>query len=556
MDIEPRRLGKYELRQPLARGGQGEVWKAFDPHLRRYVAIKQLHANVQSDPDFISRFEREARFIAALHHPNIVQIHDFQSIQLPGSDTTTAYMVMDYIEGPTLADYIRNTSRKGHFPDAADIVYIFTAVSLAIDYAHGQGMIHRDIKPANIILDKRSLPAESIGHPILTDFGIAKLQGAFGDSTKVLGTPLYTSPEQAQGLSGDKRSDLYSLGIILYEMTTGVTPFRGASPMAIFMQHYQETPPPPAVFNPGIPPALSQVILKSIAKNPDARFQSAADLTIALAEALNVPVPAALRKTASSSLGTSPLPSPPSRFEHSPLPIIPSPSVSASLTHASSTPAMIPADSRSWTAQRSHPGMNVSGAIMPPPQATAPVAPPPANRRKKGLYIGLIALLIALVASASVLYAHFAPKTPPTTSNPIVGQVLFLRSPNVAPGNFDEVQITLQGIPDTPSGKTYYAWLENGTEDIPPVHWSFTVRGGKLSPSIYIDTPQHRNLLTQLSHYFLITLQSQDTTVPPPPDDNNERLYYASISPTTSSTPSFAIRQCQQSNANDICTQW
>ena len=560
MDIEPRRLGKYELRQPLARGGQGEVWKAFDPQLRRYVAIKQLHANVQSDPDFISRFEREARFIAALHHPNIVQIHDFQSIQLPGSDTTTAYMVMDYIEGPTLANYIHNTSCKGHFPDAADMVYIFTAVSLAIDYAHGQGMIHRDIKPANIMLDKRSLPAESIGHPILTDFGIAKLQGAFADTTKVLGTPLYTSPEQAQGLSGDKRSDLYSLGIILYEMTTGVTPFRGASPMAILMQHYQETPMPPAIFNPGIPPALSQVILKSIAKNPDARFQSASDLTIALAEALNVPVPAALRKTASSPLGTSPLPSPPSRFEHPPLPIILSPSVSTSLTHASSAPPMIPADSRSWTVQLSHPGMNVSGAIMPPPQATAPVAPPPvpppANRRKKGLYIGLIALLIALVASASVLYALFAPKPPPTTSNPIAGHILFLHSPNAAPGNFDEVQITLQGIPDTPSGKTYYAWLENGTEDIPPVHWSFTVRGGKLSPSIYIDTPQHRNLFTRLPYHFLIILQSQETFVPPSQNDNNKRLYYASISPTTSSTPSFAIMQCPQSNADTICTQW
>src|SRR5438094_7734221 len=110
MSTEPRRLGKYELRERLARGGQGEVWKAFDPQLRRYVAIKQLHANVQSDPDFISRFEREARFIASLHHPNIVQIHDFQLVQTSDADTTLAYMVMDYVEGPTLAGYIGNTS--------------------------------------------------------------------------------------------------------------------------------------------------------------------------------------------------------------------------------------------------------------------------------------------------------------------------------------------------------------------------------------------------------------------------------------------------------------
>src|SRR5438128_12272286 len=124
MSAEPRRLGKYELRERLARGGQGEVWKAFDPQLRRYVAIKQLHANLQSDPGFVSRFEREARFIAALHHPNIVQIHDFQVVQTAGSDTTVAYMVMEYIKGQTLAAYISNTSRKELFPDAADIVYI------------------------------------------------------------------------------------------------------------------------------------------------------------------------------------------------------------------------------------------------------------------------------------------------------------------------------------------------------------------------------------------------------------------------------------------------
>jgi serine/threonine-protein kinase len=116
MSTEPRRVGKYELRERLARGGQGEVWKAFDPHLHRYVAIKQLNANFQDDPDFNSRFEREARFIASLHHPNIVQIHDFQFIRTPDSNTSTAYMVMDYVDGPTLADYIRATSRKREFP--------------------------------------------------------------------------------------------------------------------------------------------------------------------------------------------------------------------------------------------------------------------------------------------------------------------------------------------------------------------------------------------------------------------------------------------------------
>ncbi len=508
MDTGTRRLGKYELREPLARGGQGEVWKAFDPRLQRYVAIKQLHANLQSDPDFISRFEREARFIASLHHPNIVQIHDFQIIQTPGSDATTAYMVMDYIEGSTLAHYIHNTSRKGQYPDAADLVYIFTAVGLAIDYAHERGMIHRDIKPANIMLDKRSHTVRSIGQPILTDFGIAKLQGAFADTTRVIGTPLYASPEQARGLSGDKRSDLYSLGVILYEMTTGTPPFRGDSPMAVLMQHYQENPTPPDLINRLIPPALSEVILKSITKDPDARFQSASAMTIALAEALNVPIPAEFRKTASSPDLTS------VTHPHNPL--------------QPSSPAEIPA-----------------------PLVAAPITPQPTTprqpiRQRKSLYVGLIALLIVLVVGASV-YALLTPKgtmTPPI-ANPIVGHVVFLNAP---PGALDEVQITLQGIHDAPPGKTYYAWLLNSSENIPPVGWSFTVHNGSLYPSTYTD-PLHKNLLTATMPYlFLITLQNPGLNGPS--FISSERLYYANISQTKSS---FDIMRCPQSSSNNPC---
>jgi len=512
MDTEARRLGKYELREPLARGGQGEVWKAFDPSLQRYVAIKQLHADLQSDPDFISRFEREARFIASLHHPNIVQIHDFQIIQTTGSDTS-AYMVMDYIEGPTLAYYIHNTSRKGQYPDAADLVYIFTAVSLAIDYAHERGMIHRDIKPANIMLDKRSPTARSTGRPVLTDFGIAKLQGAFADTTRVIGTPLYASPEQAQGLSGDKRSDLYSLGVILYEMTTGIPPFRGDSPMAIFMQHYQENPTPPALINRLIPPALSEVILKSIAKDPDARFQSASAMTTALAEALNVPVPAEFRKTASSPdlMGIS--------HPHNPIQQPSSPLITAPPS-------------------------------PPPGSQHLPLPKKPASRRKT-LYIGLVALLVTLVVGSSVLYALFAPKgqPTPTTPNPVVGHVDFLSSPNVPPGTLDEVQITLHDIPDTPSGKTYYAWLKYYNDSILPLRWQLTVQNGSVSSPPH-PALQHENL-PSLVYFFLITLEDPGSVGSFPTNNPNGRLYYANISPTKSS---FDIMKCPQSSSNNPCT--
>src|SRR5207248_1164186 len=156
MTTHPQHLGKYELHERLGRGGMAEVWKAFDAQLRRYVAIKLLHANLLADPDFVARFTHEAQIIASLHHPNIVQIHDFHISQSPESDSTTAYMVMDYVEGQTLADYIHNTSRMGKFPPAADIVRLFTSIGIAIDYAHQHGMIHRDIKPANILLDKRN----------------------------------------------------------------------------------------------------------------------------------------------------------------------------------------------------------------------------------------------------------------------------------------------------------------------------------------------------------------------------------------------------------------
>ncbi|TMC18390.1 MAG: serine/threonine protein kinase [Chloroflexi bacterium] len=305
MSTELRHLGKYELQKRLAHGGMGEVWKARDTQLGRYVAIKLLRTDMRHNPDFVARFEREAQLIAALRHSHIVQIHDFQvaSTSADGEDTM-AYMVMDYVEGQTLADYLRATSRKGQFPPATDILYLFTGISLALDYAHKQGMVHRDIKPANILLDQRLPNAKPMGEPVLTDFGIARLQGAASRTVigSLLGTPLYISPEQAQGHHGDRRGDLYSLGVILYEMVTGVTPFRGANTLAILMQHLHEMPTPPALINPNISAELSAVILKSLAKKPEDRFSSASELTLAMAEAMHLPPPARLLPLPASDL--------------------------------------------------------------------------------------------------------------------------------------------------------------------------------------------------------------------------------------------------------------
>src|SRR3989454_10502379 len=243
MSTSPRRLGKYQLQQQLGHGGMAEVWKALDTQLQRYVAIKLLHANLKEDPHFIARFEREAQLIASLHHPNIVQIHDFQ-IASSEEDGTIAYMVMDYVEGQTLAAYIRRTSGLGNVPSPTEIVQLFTSIGLAVDYAHQQGMIHRDLKPANILLDKRNTTRNPMGEPILTDFGLARLMATSAATFTATqpGTPLYASPEQANGYPGNERSDIYSLGVILYEIVTGVPPFQGDSPTAVMTLHLNATP--------------------------------------------------------------------------------------------------------------------------------------------------------------------------------------------------------------------------------------------------------------------------------------------------------------------------
>src|SRR6266568_7298672 len=300
MSAGPRRLGIYELQQRLGRGGMGEVWKAYDTHLQRYVAIKLLHADLQIDPSFIARFEREGRVIASLHHPNIVQVHVLRVVRPQKSEHRIAYLVMDYVEGQTLESYIAKTSTVRKFPSPTEIVHLFTSISLAIDYAHQQGMIHRDLKPANILLDKHNTTRNPMGEPVLTDFGVAKLLGVSSTTLSAAqsGTPLYSSPEQARGYPGSERSDLYSLGVILYEMVTGVVPFRGDTVVAVVTQHLNATPTPPSLLNPNIPPALAMVMLTALPKDPNARLSSASAMTVAIAQSLTLPVPEILGKSA------------------------------------------------------------------------------------------------------------------------------------------------------------------------------------------------------------------------------------------------------------------
>ncbi len=527
MRIEPRYLGKYELQERLGRGGMGEVWKAFDPQLRRYVAIKVLNADLREEPDFVARFTQEAQLVASLHHPNIVQIHDFQFTDTPDGNSSMAYMVMDYVEGTTLADYIYSTSRKGQFPSAVEIIHLFTSISLAIDYAHRQGMVHRDIKPANILLDKRNTTRNPMGEPILTDFGIAKLQGnaTLAATHGWLGTPLYLSPEQAQGLPSDRRSDLYSLGIIAYEMITGIPPFRGDNALSIMMQHYSAMPTPPAAVNPHVSPALSAVILRSIAKDPDARFSSASAMTIAMAEAFNVPAPAELRLYAAPT-GSVEI------------------SARSDLPVASSQPGSLSSDG--WAMARGMPASQDVLAQSPPPVST-PMLPQytRGGRPKRWLAPIIIASIVVLIAAGfGAFYLRSQKSAAPAP--PVVGLVSFSSSEqfvqNTSQGIADKLTIDLHNIQSPPAGKSYYAWFlpdSNNPEGPIFVLGKVTVDHGTIHYP-YAGNQRHDNLLSSNSR-FLITEEDASITPIVPSTDHSVWIYYAAIPEIPSAKDHFSV---------------
>ncbi len=260
--------GRYELGEILGFGGMSEVHLARDTRLHRDVAVKVLRADLARDPSFYLRFRREAQNAAALNHPAIVAVYD------TGEAETTAgplpYIVMEYVEGVTLRDIVHN---DGPMPPKRAIEVIADACQ-ALNFSHNHGIIHRDVKPANIMISKT-------GAVKVMDFGIARALAETHSVTQtaaVIGTAQYLSPEQARGESVDARSDVYSLGCVLYEILTGEPPFVGDSPVAVAYQHVREDPVPPSERHLGIPAELDAVVLKALAKNPDNRYQSAAEM--------------------------------------------------------------------------------------------------------------------------------------------------------------------------------------------------------------------------------------------------------------------------------------
>jgi serine/threonine-protein kinase len=255
---------RYEIVRRIARGGMAEVYLARDLLLDRPVALKILFPELSRDKNFVERFRREAQAAANLSHPNIVSIYDW------GEEDGTYFIVMEFVDGKPLSQLIRTA---GALPpaQAADIG---AAVAAALAFAHRNGVIHRDVKPGNVLLD-------AAGNVKVTDFGIARAVNAQDNLTQtgtVMGTATYFSPEQAQGFGVDNRSDVYSLGVVLYEMVTGQPPFIGENPVSVAYRHVSEVPAPPTKVNADVPAAFESIVLQALAKEPDDRYATAEDL--------------------------------------------------------------------------------------------------------------------------------------------------------------------------------------------------------------------------------------------------------------------------------------
>ncbi|MFP3853151.1 MAG: serine/threonine protein kinase [Anaerolineales bacterium] len=356
--------GRYQIESLLGQGGMSAVYKATDPNLRRQVAIKMIHPHLSQDPQFVSRFEEEAAAVARLKHPNIIQVYDFDH------DHDTYYMVLEYVSGETLAERMRRFTEAGEGMPAEDAVKIAASVCDALDYAHERDMIHRDIKPANIMINEQ-------GQPILMDFGVAKIVGGKQHTATgaVVGTALYISPEQVRGLEADRRADIYSLGVTLFEMLSGRPPFEGDSAMSTMMMHVSDPVPDIRELNPQAPPDLISVVKKSLKKDRRERYSTAAQMASSLRRADLSP----------SSPGRQVVEEP------------------------ADGPATVPPPGRELQGQRQQP--SPPPAAAPPPSST----PPPASAEKSssrngrrrilagGAVIGALVACLALAGLGFVL---------------------------------------------------------------------------------------------------------------------------------------------------------
>lgn len=278
-------IGKVRIEKYLARGGMAEVYLGIHQTLDRPVAVKVLHAFIEEDPDLLMRFQREAKVVAGLRHPNIVQVYDYDTVD------SHPYIVMEYLKGPSLAAYLKSLHERNERIPSLQVARLLKSLASALDYAHGQGVIHRDIKPGNILFHSKTKEI-SLDRPlpddvdvILTDFGLVRIAHSVTQTASGLisGTPAYMAPEQARGDRVDYRADIYSLGVVSYEMLAGRVPFEGDSTLTVIYKNINEPPPPIE----GIPAAVQAVIDRALAKEPDDRYQTAGELALDFSAAIS-----------------------------------------------------------------------------------------------------------------------------------------------------------------------------------------------------------------------------------------------------------------------------
>jgi serine/threonine protein kinase len=494
MKTESQRIGHYELRQRLNQDNAGETWRAYDYSSQRTVILKLYRTDLLDVADALATYLEEVERVASLHQPNIARIYDIQLIAPNQVSNASALicLAIECVEGETLADYIQHTAVAGKMPSPAEIVQLFAALALALDSAHQHGIIHGNLKPTNILLSQPANDQKHMGTPLITDFGPVKFLAKKSGNE----IPSYLAPEQVKGVSPTERSDIYALGVLLYEIYTGLLPFRGNRPIAVMMQHVSAAPTSPDLVNPGISPVLAQVILRCLAKDPQARFSNVALLAVELANALHVPVPENLRHFALLQ-GTS--------------------SVAASL-----------------------PGTVKDADLSLPPGLGLPDPSLVAHRKRQTRSLVLISVIsLVCILGVSIGATQFGRHgttvlTTSSTTGLASGHAFFLNSGQInestTQGINDELQIDLSNLANPAPGKSYYAWLLgdiNQSEATPFLLGRLEVTQGKVH-FIYPGNSQHTNLLTFASRFLI----NEDDTHNPSSDPllaQSTWRYYAVI---------------------------
>lgn len=555
MSSNQRSLDHYELQQCLKKDPISELWKAFDTQQHRYVLISLLHFMLPPDEAF-PRFTRETRGLVALRHPHLASVLEVKFLSRTTStlsNSSEASIVMDYVDGLSVAQYLQNQDQTSKRLAPVEIIHILSSIGAAVDYLHQQGIIHGLIKPSSILLDKNNVSRSPLGEPKLIDLGLHNTHDPYQLSPNEV---CYLAPEIIQGDTDNVRSDLYSLGIMLYEMCTATVPFHGTTTAEVISQQLNALPPSPALLNPSIGPGLTSVIMRALAKDPSGRFPSAAAMISALAKAFQIPLPQISsqsgieksqddarysptlltpsslqnRLVPTNSQGTTPsLPyvaqtpvsNPPIRpaimsptpahqsLSNSPVPILDPQNASSASGSFHSVSDRTPQEQVTPTSPS-----DFSGAI---PTLTGS-APSASRSKPRGLHVALIFLAALVVISASVGTWLFFSRSS-MSQQTLVGHAFFVSSGMMSlassSGITDELRLHLEKVSPPQLGKSYYAWLlpdtNNEINSVPLALGALTVENNQATLN-YAGDANHTNLLSQYSR-LLVT--EEDTSSPP-----------------------------------------